>query len=296
MITSATARQCYECPPASVFLVRSRARIGPLTECEHTERRLELAENLRPGHPITLATRHTITAIGMLRYRWMERLMYLLLVEDDPGVARVVTRALVDDGYRVDTVSNGPEALMRGVTEAFDLILLDILLPGMDGLSVCRALRQHQVRTPILMLTARDAVPDRVRGLDAGADDYLSKPFSLVELLARVRALLRRFGNGETNVLQVGDLLLDTSSHSVSRAGQSIELTGREFALLTFLMRHPNQVLTKEQLINHVWGYDSGVTDNVVEMYIHYLREKLDRDFARPLIRTVRGAGYLIRA
>lgn len=222
--------------------------------------------------------------------------MYLLLVEDDPGVARVVTRALVDDGYRVDTVTNGPEALMRGVTEAFDLILLDILLPGMDGLSVCRALRQQQVRTPILMLTARDAVPDRVRGLDAGADDYLSKPFSLVELLARVRALLRRFGNGEANVLRVGDLLLDASSHSVSRAGQPIELTGREFALLTFLMRHPNQVLTKEQLINHVWGYDSGVTDNVVEMYIHYLREKLDRDFPRPLIRTVRGAGYLIRA
>lgn len=222
--------------------------------------------------------------------------MYLLLVEDDPGIARVVARALVDDGYRVDTVATGPDALMRGVTEAFDLILLDILLPGMDGLSVCRALRQQRVRTPILMLTARDAVPDRVRGLDAGADDYLSKPFSLVELLARVRALLRSFGNGEANVLEVGDLLLDVGSHSVSRAGHPIELTGREFALLTFLMRHPNQVLTKDQLIDHVWGYDAGVTDNVVEMYIHYLREKLDRNFARPLIRTVRGAGYLIRA
>ena len=221
--------------------------------------------------------------------------MYLLLVEDDPGVMRVVTRALTDEGHRVETVTNGKEALARGATGAYDLILLDVLLPGMDGFSVCQALRQRQVRTPILMLTARDAIPDRVRGLDAGADDYLVKPFSLIELVARVRALLRRSGNGEGNLLQVGDLILDVSRHNVMRAGQPIELTGREFELLTYLMRHPNQVLTKTQLIDHVWGYAADVTDNVVEMYIHYLREKLDRGFPRPLIRTVRGAGYLIR-
>jgi len=221
--------------------------------------------------------------------------MYLLLVEDDPAVMRVVTRALTDEGHRVETVANGKEALTHGATGAYDLILLDVLLPGMDGFSVCQTLRQLQVRTPILMLTARDSIPDRVRGLDAGADDYLVKPFSVIELLARVRALLRRSGNGEGNLLQVGDLILDVSRHSVMRAGQPIELTGREFELLTYLMRHPNQVLTKTQLIDHVWGYAAEVTDNVVEMYIHYLREKLDRGFPRPLIRTVRGAGYLIR-
>lgn len=221
--------------------------------------------------------------------------VYLLLVEDDPAVTRVVTRALTDEGHRVDTVANGDEAFARGATGAYDLILLDVLLPGMDGLSVCQALRLQQVHTPILMVTARDAIPDRVRGLDVGADDYLVKPFSLMELLARVRALLRRTSNGEGDALRVGDLILDLSTRSVSRAGQPIDLTGREFDLLAYLMRHPNQVLTKAQLIDHVWGYTADVTGNAVEMYIHYLREKLDRGFSRPLIRTVRGAGYLIR-
>jgi DNA-binding response OmpR family regulator len=221
--------------------------------------------------------------------------MYLLLVEDDPAVTRVVTRALTDEGHRVETVAHGDEALVRGATGAYDLILLDVLLPGMDGLSVCQALRHQQVHTPILMVTARDAIPDRVRGLDVGADDYLVKPFSLMELLARVRALLRRSGNGEGDVLKVGDLTLDLNSRSVTRAGQPIDLTRREFEVLAYLMRHPNQVLTKSQLIDHVWGYTSDVTANAVEMYIHYLREKLDRGFPRPLIRTIRGAGYLIR-
>lgn len=222
--------------------------------------------------------------------------MYLLLVEDDPAVARVVTRALTDEGHRVEVVADGGEALAHGVSGAYDLILLDVLLPGMDGLSVCRALRSRRVRTPILMLTARDAVPDRVRGLDAGADDYLVKPFSLAELQARVRALLRRVGDGGGDILEVGDLILDLRTRAVSRAGQPIELTGREFELLAYLMRHPNQVLTKTQLIDHVWGYAAGVTENAVEIYIHYLRDKLDRGFPRPLIRTVRGAGYLMRA
>lgn len=223
-------------------------------------------------------------------------LMYLLLVEDDPAVARVVTRALTDEGHRVEVVADGSEALAHGASGAYDLILLDVLLPGMDGLSVCRALRSRRVRTPILMLTARDAVPDRVRGLNAGADDYLVKPFSLAELQARVRALLRRAGEGDGDTLEVGDLILDLRTRSVSRAGQSIELTGREFELLAYLMRHPNQILTKAQLIDHVWGYAAGVTENAVEIYIHYLRDKLDRGSPRPLIRTVRGAGYLMRA
>ncbi|MDQ2785752.1 MAG: response regulator transcription factor [Chloroflexota bacterium] len=221
--------------------------------------------------------------------------MEVLLVEDDGRVARLVERTLAEAGHRVDVAYDGPSGLARGAAGAYDLIVLDILLPGMDGLDVCRKLRRRSVRTPILMLTARDAVPDRVRGLDAGADDYLVKPFALAELHARVRALERRASDGTDEVLQVSDLTLDLSRHAAQRGDQEIDLTAKEFQLLAYLMRAPGRVLTKERIADHVWGYDSEATSNVVEVYIHYLRDKIDRGFPRPLIRTVRGVGYTIK-
>lgn len=222
--------------------------------------------------------------------------MDILLVEDDTRIARVVERALEDAGHRVDVAHDGIVGLSSAERAAHDLVVLDWMLPGMDGLTVARELRRGKVRTPILMLTARDAVPDRVRGLDAGADDYLTKPFALEELLARVRALGRRAGEGSGDRLAVGDLTLDLDRHEVQRDGQPIELTAKEFDLLAYLMRNAGRVLAKDQILDHVWGYDAQATSNVVEIYVHYLRDKVDRGFARPLIRTVRGVGYTIKA
>lgn len=221
--------------------------------------------------------------------------MEVLLVEDDGRVARLVERTLVEAGHHVDVAYDGSSGLHQGTTGAYDLIVLDILLPGMDGLDVCRKLRRRSIRTPILMLTARDAVPDRVRGLDAGADDYLVKPFALEELHARVRALERRASDGVGEALRVGDLTLDLDRHEARRGDRAIELTAKEFQLLTYLMRAPGRVLTKERIADHVWGYDAETTSNVVEVYIHYLRDKIDKGFPRPLIRTVRGVGYTIK-
>jgi DNA-binding response OmpR family regulator len=222
--------------------------------------------------------------------------MYLLLVEDDPRVARVVERALAEADHRVDVAHDGEEGLARAESGAYDLIVLDVMLPEIDGIEVAREVRRGRVRTPILMLTARDAVADRVRGLDAGADDYLTKPFALEELLARVRALGRRASDGlGEDALRVGDLTLDLQRHEARRGDRTIELTAKEFDLLAYLMRNAGRVLTKGQIVDHVWGYDNEASSNVVEIYIHYLRDKIDRDFARPLIRTVRGVGYTIK-
>jgi DNA-binding response OmpR family regulator len=222
--------------------------------------------------------------------------MYLLLVEDDARIARVVERALAEAGHRVDVVHDGHEGLARAESGAYDLILLDVMLPGMDGVAVAQELRRVKVRTPILMLTARDAVADRVRGLDAGADDYLTKPFALEELLARVRALGRRSGEGaEGERLRVGDLTVDLDRHEVRRGDREIQLTAREFELLVYFMRNAGRVLTKPQIVDHVWGYDAEATSNVVEIYVHYLRDKIDRGFSRPLLRTIRGVGYTLK-
>jgi DNA-binding response OmpR family regulator len=222
--------------------------------------------------------------------------MYLLMVEDDARIARVVERALLEAGHRIDVLHDGLEGLARAEGGAYDLILLDVMLPSMDGVDVARRLRRQKVRTPILMLTARDAVADRVRGLDAGADDYLTKPFALEELLARIRAVGRRGADGlDGDVLRVAGLTLDESRHEVRRDDRPIELTAKEFDLLAYLMRHAGKVLTRGQIVDHVWGYDAGATSNVVEIYVHYLRDKVDRGFDRPLIRTIRGVGYTIR-
>lgn len=222
--------------------------------------------------------------------------MYVLVIEDDASVARVVKRALVEAGERVDVVDAGLEGAARAETGAYDVVVLDVMLPDVDGFRVCRSLRKQGVRTPILMLTARDSVPDRVHGLDAGADDYLVKPFAVEELLARIRAVTRRGPtSADDQSLRVGDLVLDLNGRTARRDEREIELTVKEFDLLAYLMRRPGQVLTKKQILDHVWGYDAATASNVVETYVHYLREKVDRGHPRPFIRTVRGVGYTVK-
>jgi len=223
--------------------------------------------------------------------------MRVLIVEDEHNIAAYVKRGLEEQGYAVDAAYTGREALDWVEVVAFDLIVLDILLPEMDGLSVCRELRQRGVRTPILMLTARAAVDDRVAGLDAGADDYLVKPFAIRELLARLRALARRASDEpKTTVLQVADLTLDTVTHRVHRGGKAIELTAKEYAVLECLMREPERVLTRTVIAEHVWNYDVFNQSNVVDVYIRNLRRKIDDSAAVKLINTVRGAGYRLSA
>ena len=223
--------------------------------------------------------------------------MHVLVVEDEVRLARAVKRVLEEEGHVVDHVVDGLDALAQAGLEPYDVILLDVMLPSLDGYGVARKLRNAGNTTPILMLTARDAVLDRVKGLDAGADDYLVKPFALMELLARVRALTRRarMGSGDGSSLKVGDLELDLHAREAIRGGRRIELTTKEFALLEALMRHPGQVLTRSQLLDLVWNYDMLTESNIVDIYIHYLRNKIDRDFGPKLIRTVRGAGYALR-
>lgn len=222
--------------------------------------------------------------------------MHVLVVEDDPRVGRLVERGFEEAGHTVTLVDDGEAGLAQAADRGYDLIVLDVLLPTLDGLTVCRRLRERHLRTPILLLTARDAVLDRVRGLDAGADDYLIKPFALDELLARARALLRRAGEGDDGTtLQVGDLVLDVARHEARRGDRAIELTAKEFSLLEYLMRNAGRVLTKAQIVDQVWGYTAAPASNVVEIYVHYLRDKIDQGFARPLIRTVRGVGYTLK-
>jgi heavy metal response regulator len=218
--------------------------------------------------------------------------MRVLVVEDEQKIAAFIQRGLQEEHYAVDVVADGEEALECAATTRYDLIVLDILLPGRDGFSICQELRRRDNRTPILMLTARDTVDDRVRGLDSGADDYLVKPFAFKELLARLRALARRPPAIQGTVLTVGDLTLDTVRHQAVRGGQAIELTAKEYRLLELLMRHRNQVLTRTIIAEHVWSYDFYSESNVVDVYIRNLRRKLDDGYATKLIQTVRGVGY----
>jgi len=218
--------------------------------------------------------------------------MRVLVVEDEVKMARLLKRGLEEEDYAADVAANGEDGIWMATENPYDAIVLDVMLPDVDGFEVCRRIREAGQWAPVLMLTARDAVPDRVRGLDVGADDYLTKPFAFAELLARLRALVRRGARERPPVVAVGDLRLDPASKAVRRAEQTIELTPKEFSLLEYFMRHPGEVLTRTQLLAHVWDFAYEGDSNVVEVYVRYLREKIDRPFGRHSLETVRGMGY----
>jgi two-component system OmpR family response regulator len=222
--------------------------------------------------------------------------MRVLVVEDEVKIARAIRRGLEHEGYATDVVSTGEEAILHATEHDYDAVVLDVMIPAPDGFAVCRQMRARNRWAPVLMLTARDSVEDRIRGLDAGADDYLVKPFSFGELVARLRALLRRAPAERPTILRAGDVALDPSAHTVTRAGRPVELSAREFALLEFLMRHAGQVVTRTAMLEHVWDYRYDGDSNVVDVYIGYLRRKLEQPFGAPLIRTVRGVGYVLDA
>jgi heavy metal response regulator len=218
----------------------------------------------------------------------------VLLVEDEPRIAGFISRGLSEEGHAVDVASDGEEALDWPRLVDFDVIILDVMLPVRDGIDVCRTLRARGAHTPILMLTARDTIDDRVRGLDSGADDYLVKPFAFAELLARLRALLRRDPAAQGSLLHAGDLTLDTTTRAATRGGEAIDLTTKEYAILEYLMRHPNHVLTRTMISEHVWNYDFDAESNVIDVHVRNLRRKIDDPFSTKLLQTVRGAGYRI--
>ncbi len=222
--------------------------------------------------------------------------MRLLVVEDEKKVASFIKQGLEEEGYAVDFALNGEEGLGMALDRVHDLIILDISLPKMDGLQVLKKLRQQKVNTPVLLLTVRATIEDKVLGLDAGADDYLTKPFAFQELLARVRALLRRRAEAEPALLQIGELILDPARRIVSRSGEKIELTSKEFALLEYFMRNPGRVLTRTMIIEHVWNYDFDTMTNIIDVYVNYLRKKIEGSHGAKLIHTVRGVGYVMKA
>jgi heavy metal response regulator len=217
-------------------------------------------------------------------------------VEDEKKVARFIKQGLEEEGYAVDVAHDGEEGLRMGLDRVHDLIILDISLPRMDGLQVLRKLRQEQVGKPVLLLTVRSTIEDKVLGLDAGADDYLTKPFAFRELVARIRALLRRGGESGSSLLRYADLTLDPARRAVFRGETKIDLTAREFALLEFFLRNPERVLSRTMILDHVWDYDFDPETNVIDVYVNYLRKKIDAEREVKLIHTVRGAGYVLKA
>jgi two-component system, OmpR family, response regulator len=225
----------------------------------------------------------------------MRAAMRILVVEDELKMAGLLRRGLQEEGHAVDLARTGDDALWMARATEYDAVVLDLMLPGIDGLEVCRRLRDGGVWAPVLMLTARDGVEDRVAGLDAGADDYLPKPFSFAELLARLRALVRRGANERPAVLEVGDLRLDPATRRAWRGDAEVKLSAKEFALLEAFMRRPGDVLSRYQLLEHAWDYGYENRSNVIDVYVRYLRDKVDRPFGRASIETVRGAGYRLR-
>lgn len=220
--------------------------------------------------------------------------MRLLVVEDDPRLAKLIARGLREQTYAVDVVANGKDAIVQAAVNSYDAIILDVMLPGVDGFSVLKELRTRGMRTPVMMLTARDAVADRIMGLDSGADDYLNKPFDFGELLARLRALLRRPENLQSDVIRIGDLAIDRLAHTVSRAGVPITLTAKEFSLLELLARRANTVVSRADIVAHVWDDNHDTFTNAVEVYVNRLRGKIDKAPWPPMLHTRRGAGYML--
>lgn len=220
--------------------------------------------------------------------------MRVLIVEDDRKIANAVKKGLEQERFAVDVSYDGQDGLGQALTINYDLVILDRMLPEVDGIEICRAIRDKEIEVPILILTAKDKIADRVEGLNAGADDYLVKPFAFEELLARVRALLRRPKNVTDNKLHVGDLTMEPEQFKVVRGGKKIDLSSKEFALLEYMMRNPDRILTKNNIIEHVWDYDADILPNTVEVFIGYLRNKIDKPFKKqkPMIETVRGFGY----
>ena len=221
--------------------------------------------------------------------------MRILLVEDEKKIASFIERGLIEQRYTVDVAYDGDEGLYLAEINPYDLVILDVMLPGKDGFTICQELRKKNNDVPILMLTARDDVRDKIYGLDSGADDYLTKPFAFGEFLARVRVLLRRQQTGKTTKLKVADLELDQLSHTVIRNGQEIELTSTEYALLEYLMIHAGQVVTRTMISEHVWDQDFDSYSNVINVYVNYVRKKVDTGFSQKLIHSVRGRGYMIK-
>lgn len=221
--------------------------------------------------------------------------MRILLVEDEIKIANFIERGLKEENYVVDVASDGEKALFLAEINPYDLVILDIMLPRIDGITICRELRKKKINTPILMLTAKDRVRDKVLGLNSGADDYLAKPFDCEELSARISALLRRNRDDKTGILKIGDLELDQLRHKVKRAGKEIQLSSKEFALLEYLMLNANHVVTRTTISEHVWHEDFDSFTNVIDVFISFLRNKIDKDFKKPLIHTIHGKGYTIR-
>ena len=221
--------------------------------------------------------------------------MRLLVVEDEKKVSRFIKKGLEEEGYAVDAALDGEEGLYMALENIHDLIILDIQLPKMDGLQVLQEIRKQNVKTPVLLLTVRATIEDKVLGLDSGADDYLTKPFAFQELLARLRALLRRRSEAEPTVLRVADLLLDPAQRTVLRGDEKIDLSPKEFSLLDYFMRNPGRVLTRTMITEHIWDYNFDTDTNVIDVYVNYLRKKIDSDREPGLIQTVRGVGYVLR-
>jgi heavy metal response regulator len=223
------------------------------------------------------------------------RPMRILVIEDEKKVATFIKKGLVEEHYAVDTAFDGEEGLYLSEINEYDLIVLDLMIPKIDGFGVLKKIRERKDTVPILVLTAKDSVDDTVRGLDAGCDDYLTKPFAFAELLARIRALLRRDKNEKESVLRIADLSLFIVTHKVLRQGKEIELTSKEYALLEYFMRNPEKVLTRTMISEHVWDYHFDSNTNVIDVYVNYLRKKIDKDFDPKLIHTIRGIGYMMK-
>jgi len=221
--------------------------------------------------------------------------MRVLVVEDEKKVSAFIQRGLEEEGFTVDVASDGEEGIEKAVAQAFDLILMDVMLPRMDGLVAIKVLREKGLQTPVLCLTARDTVEDKVAGLDIGADDYLAKPFAFAELVARCRALIRRGANDRGAEITFADVRLDPVAHKVWRAGEEIVLTTKEYALMEYFMRNPNQVLSRQMIAENVWDYSFDSFTNIIDVYVNYLRNKIDQKFDKKLIHTVRGAGYALK-